>query len=385
MPDPRESEARAAIVAACLRMEALGLNRGTAGNVSLRVGERFLLTPSGVEYDRLAPEAIVSMAFDGSHAGSAEPSSEWRLHREILLHRADAGAVVHTHSLYATALACLREGIPAFHYLVGTSGRATIPCAEYATYGTQELALNTVAALAGGRACLLANHGVVALGATLRSALSLAVGVETLATQYLLARQAGTPVLLDAGEMARVVSSLSGYGANRDNLATALREVQPADFDWLAGGGSERRHGLVLPPGGVDDPVVLRIVRGITERLHAENCRGAWLMVSGGEVVGLCSYRRPPAQGEVEIGYGVAPSRRGRGHASRAVAAMLEAAHADPAVRAVVAETAVANPASQRVLEHNGFERAGSRVDPEDGEVLTWRKLVGPDLGALRY
>ncbi len=213
-----EAALRAEIVAACARLEALGLNRGTAGNVGVRAGDGFLLTPSGIDYDRLTPASLVLVAFDGSHAGTAEPSSEWRLHREIFARRPDVRAVVHTHSVYATALAALREPIPPFHYLVGLNGRATIPCAAYATYGTQELAEHAVAALAGGRACLLANHGVVALGGSLHAALTLAINVETLATQYLVARQAGTPVLLDAAEMARCVASLSRYGANRDNL-----------------------------------------------------------------------------------------------------------------------------------------------------------------------
>ncbi len=157
---------------------------------------------------------------------------------------------------------------------------------------------------------------------------------------------------------------------------TSLVEVTAADLDWMASGEPAPGRALRLPPGGVDDPVVLRIVRGIVETLHAQNCRGAWMMVSDGEVVGLCSYRRPPAGGEVEIGYGVAASRRKRGHATRAVAAMLAAAQADPAVRVVVAETAVDNPASQRALERNRFERTGTRADPEDGEVLGWRRVL---------
>lgn len=196
-------------------MSALGLNQGTAGNVSVRLGERFLLTPSGIDYDRLEPGAIVSMAFDGSFSGPAQPSSEWRLHAAILRARPDVHAVVHTHSLHATAVACLREAIPAFHYLVGLGGRATIPCARYATYGTAELAANAVDVLLAGKTCLLANHGALALGPTLRSALALAASIETMATQYVLARQIGTPVLLDEAEMARAIEKLSTYGPNR--------------------------------------------------------------------------------------------------------------------------------------------------------------------------
>ncbi|MEA2664465.1 MAG: L-fuculose-phosphate aldolase [Candidatus Eremiobacteraeota bacterium] len=210
-----DTQIRAAIVATCVRMTELGLNHGTAGNVSVRVGERFLVTPSGVDYDRLTPESIVSVAFDGSFEGSAQPSSEWRLHAALLQARPEMRAVVHTHSPHATAVACLREPIPSFHYLVGLGGRAEIPCAAYATYGTAELAANAVAVLRDGKTCLLANHGALALGTTLRQALALAASVETLATQYVLARQIGTPVLLDQAEMARAIDKLGTYGPNR--------------------------------------------------------------------------------------------------------------------------------------------------------------------------
>jgi len=135
------------------------------------------------------------------------------------------------------------------------------------------------------------------------------------------------------------------------------------------------RGGLTLPPGGVDNPDGLAIVRAMVWRLHEQRCRGAWMIVSGDEVVGLCSYRRPPAEGEVEIGYGVAESRRGRGHATRAIEGMCEKALA-AGVRMLFAETAVANPASGRVLEKNGFALTGTRIDAEDGEVLEWRKAL---------
>jgi L-fuculose-phosphate aldolase len=221
VPVAGEAEIRAAIVETCRRMTALGLNHGTAGNASVRVGERLLITPSGVDYDRLTPEAIVSVAFDGSFEGTAQPSSEWRLHAALLRARPDVRAIVHTHSPHATAVACLREAIPAFHYLVGLGGRATIPCAEYATYGTAELAANAVAVLREGKTCLLANHGALALGATLRQALALAASIETMATQYVLARQTGTPVLLDDDEMARAIAKLSTYGPNRPEPGAA--------------------------------------------------------------------------------------------------------------------------------------------------------------------
>jgi RimJ/RimL family protein N-acetyltransferase len=153
----------------------------------------------------------------------------------------------------------------------------------------------------------------------------------------------------------------------------ALIAAEDGDFAWMLGEGPGRA-GLRLAPGGVDAPEVLAIVRGLAARLRETHDRGAWMMVEDGEVVGLCSYLRPPdAAGGVEIGYGVAETRRGRGCATRAVAAMLGEARADPAVSVVLAATAVANLASQKALERNGFARTGVDIDPEDGEVIRWR------------
>jgi RimJ/RimL family protein N-acetyltransferase len=154
-----------------------------------------------------------------------------------------------------------------------------------------------------------------------------------------------------------------------------LVEASDADFRWMLGEGRSQGE-LRLPQGGVDSPAVLRIVREITARLHAAGSRGSWLVTSGGEVVGLCSYRRPPADGCVEIGYGTAPTKRGKGYATSAVAAMVEAAMLDPAVDMLVAETAVQNLASQIVLERNGFARTNMRTDAEDGEVIGWARRL---------
>jgi RimJ/RimL family protein N-acetyltransferase len=155
---------------------------------------------------------------------------------------------------------------------------------------------------------------------------------------------------------------------------TILVEVNDADFAWMLRGEPTVNRELALPPGGVDAPLVLEHVRGIMGRLHEANCRASWMVVSKNEVVGLCSYRRPPNDGRVEIGYGMAESRRNLGHATRAVAAMLRVAEADPDIHVVVAETGVSNSASGRVLENNGFEQTGTRLDSEDGEVVTWQK-----------
>ncbi len=203
---------REAMIATCRRMNASGLNQGTSGNLSVRVEDGFLLTPTGMDYDALVPEDMVLMRFDGSHEGRRLPSSEWQLHRDILAARPEAGAVLHAHSMFCTTLACLRRGIPAFHYMVSAAGGPDVRCAPYATFGTEELARNTLAALEGRKACLLANHGMVALGKDLAGAFKLAVEVETLAAMYWRALQVGEPVLLDDAEMARVLEKFKTYG-----------------------------------------------------------------------------------------------------------------------------------------------------------------------------
>ena len=201
------------MVAAMTELGHLGLNQGTSGNVGLRVPDGVLVTPSGIPFDRMRPGDVVELGMDGAvREGRLRPSSEWRFHRDILAARPEVGAVVHVHSPHATALACLRLPIPAFHYMVAIAGGDDVPVAAYATFGTQALSDNALAALEGRRACLLANHGMIALGADPEAAVSLTREVETLAQQYLLARQAGEPVQLDAGEMARVADRFRGYG-----------------------------------------------------------------------------------------------------------------------------------------------------------------------------
>lgn len=210
-------ELRQDIIDACLKMNALGINQGSAGNIGVRVDGGLLITPSGMPYDTLTPDDIVFMAADGSvPPGQKTPSSEWRFHLDILNARADAGAVVHTHAMFATTLACLHREIPAFHYMVAVAGGDSIRCAPYATFGTQALSDHALDALKDRRACLLANHGMIALGVTLPKALTLAVEVETLAAQYWRALQAGEPVLLPADEMQRVLAKFQTYGAQPD-------------------------------------------------------------------------------------------------------------------------------------------------------------------------
>ena len=155
-------------------------------------------------------------------------------------------------------------------------------------------------------------------------------------------------------------------------LRTTLLEICDDDFAWMLGERPAPVPRLALPDDGIDVPEILRIVRAMTQRLHAAGCRGSWMIVSGNEVVGLCSYKQPPKDNVVEIGYGVAPIHRGQGHATRAVAAMLDYARADQAVGCVTASTALANLASQTALARNGFVKTGTGHDSEDGDLVFW-------------
>ncbi|ATB29613.1 class II aldolase/adducin family protein [Melittangium boletus] len=203
---------REAMIALARRMNDSGLNQGTSGNLSQRVDGGFLITPSGMDYDALMPEDIVHMRLDGTSEGRREPSSEWRIHRDVLATRPEVGGVLHAHSMFSTSLACLRRPIPAFHYMVTRAGGENIRCADYATFGSEELSRHVLMALEGRRACLMANHGMLAVGDSLPSAFKLAVEVETLAAMYWRALQVGEPVLLDSDEMARVLEKWKTYG-----------------------------------------------------------------------------------------------------------------------------------------------------------------------------
>lgn len=203
---------RKEVIRTCLRMNAEGINQGTSGNVSVRTDEGFLITASGVPYEHMEPEHVVEMDLDGGYRGEFLPSTEWRMHLDILKNRKEAVAVVHTHSIYATALACLRKDIPAFHYMIGIGGGTSIRCSDYAEFGTQELSAVMLKALEGRSACLLGNHGQIAFGDSLAKALWRAGEVETLSHQYWAALQAGTPVILDEKQMTTVLSRFKTYG-----------------------------------------------------------------------------------------------------------------------------------------------------------------------------
>ncbi|MBZ0133610.1 MAG: class II aldolase/adducin family protein [Rhodocyclaceae bacterium] len=203
---------REGIVAAVRALSAHNLNHGTAGNVSARWNEGFLVTPTGLADDEMQPGDIVPMALDGSWRGARKPSSEWRFHRDLYAARAEAGAVVHAHAPFATALACIGADIPPFHYMIARFGGATVRCAAYATFGTQALSDAALTALDGRCACLLANHGMLVFGRDLRQALDLAIEFESLCEQYWRALQVGQPVLLDATEMEVVLEKFRTYG-----------------------------------------------------------------------------------------------------------------------------------------------------------------------------
>jgi L-fuculose-phosphate aldolase len=188
------------------------LNRGSSGNVSARFGEGFLVTPSGLPSAAISPDQVVCMTMDGTATGALAPSSEWRIHRDIYLSRPEIGAVVHVHSPFAVSLACLRRAIPPFHYMVAVAGGKDIRCGAYATFGTQALSAHVLAALEDRRACLMANHGMIATGRDLALAVALAVEVESLCEQFWRASMMGEPVLLSDAEMDAALAKFHGYG-----------------------------------------------------------------------------------------------------------------------------------------------------------------------------
>ena len=200
------------LIATARAMQPAGLNKGTSGNVSLRHGDGFYITPTGMPYDKLVADDIPLMALDGSHVGARKPSSEWRFHRDLYAARPEVGAVLHAHSPFAVSLACLRRDIPPFHYMIARFGGETIRCAGYALFGSQALSDAALLAMTDRKACLLANHGLLVAGRDLDEALALAIELEELCEQYWRACQLGEPVLLSATEMAEVLVKFSGYG-----------------------------------------------------------------------------------------------------------------------------------------------------------------------------
>jgi len=206
------ADPRADLIATARAMQPAGLNRGTSGNVSMRCGTGFYITPTGMHYASLRDDDIPLMALDGLHDGARKPSSEWRFHRDLYAARPEVGAVLHAHSPFAVSLACLRRDIPPFHYMIARFGGDTIRCADYAIFGSPELSTAAMHAMADRKGCLLANHGLLVAGRDLAEALALAVELEELCEQYWRACQLGEPVLLTPAEMRAVQEKFAGYG-----------------------------------------------------------------------------------------------------------------------------------------------------------------------------
>jgi L-fuculose-phosphate aldolase len=209
---------RKEVIKTCLRMNEEGINQGTSGNVSVRTDEGFLITASGIPYEKMKPVHVVEMDLDGGYGGEFLPSTEWRMHLDIFKARPEAQAIVHVHSIYATALACLRKDVPAFHYMIGVTGGVSLRVSDYAEFGTQALSDTMLKALEARKACLLANHGQIAFGPTLGKALWLAGEIEALCKQYWAALLAGKPVLLDEKQMTTVLARFKSYGKQPGEL-----------------------------------------------------------------------------------------------------------------------------------------------------------------------
>ena len=208
----KEFTVRQSIVDAARQMNALGINQGTSGNISVRWEDGLLLTPSGVPYDQMNADDIVHLKMSGDCDPPLKPSSEWRFHRDIMKSREDVNAIVHAHPTYCTAFAMCRKELPAVHYMIAAAGGSTIRCGDYATFGTEELSQHAIAALKDRMCCLLANHGMIATGTDLGKAMWLAVELETLCRQYAVALQIGDPVVLPDDEIARTIEKFKDYG-----------------------------------------------------------------------------------------------------------------------------------------------------------------------------
>jgi len=210
-----EQDLRREIVESARAMNAMGINQGTSGNISARIGDTMLITPSATPYDEMRPEQVAAMPIKGERGawtGPLKPSTEWRFHLDILQGRPDAGAVVHSHATFCTTLAIARREIPACHYMMAAFGGTNVRCAPYATFGTAELAQHALVALEDRNACLLANHGMIVVGATLAKAMWLAVELETIAKQYYYSLMIGGPHILSDAEIADTARSFGSYG-----------------------------------------------------------------------------------------------------------------------------------------------------------------------------
>jgi L-fuculose-phosphate aldolase len=210
-----EMDLRKTMLDVVATLEFKGFNHGSSGNVSCRLGEDMLVTPTGGNSANMTPERLVRLDRNGDTIGDGLPSSEWHMHQAILNAYPHVQAIIHTHADCCVALSCLARPIPAFHYMIASFGGTDVPCAPYATFGTKALADGAVAALKNRKACLLANHGMIVAGTSLQQALDLTVKLETLARQYIMARQAGEPTIIPDDEIERVLERYKGYGRSR--------------------------------------------------------------------------------------------------------------------------------------------------------------------------
>ncbi len=216
MPDTAdEANLRAELVAHYRRVEALGLNEMSSGNLSVRFGDRMLISPNGATAQSIAVDNVVETTFDGRWRGERRPSSEWRMHAAIYLRHAEAQAIVHTHSDHCVAVSCHLKPLPGFHYLIGVFGGDDVPCVPYSTFGTQALADDAADALTHRTACLLGNHGMICRGPTLRRAVNQAQRLEIMCRQYVLARRLGEPRLLTDAEWREF------FGRDKETLYTS--------------------------------------------------------------------------------------------------------------------------------------------------------------------
>ena len=211
---------REELIACCREMNSSGINQGTSGNISVRYGDRMLISPSATAYSALEPEMIASVDLNdpkGAWEGPLKPSTEWRFHHALLRDRKDAAAVVHAHPTYCTTLAIARKDIPSCHYMVAAFGGNNVRCAGYATFGTEELSTLAIEAMKDRTACLLANHGMIAIGENLAKAMWRAIELETIARQYYLSLLIGGPVLLSDDAINDTHKSFAGYGLQDNN------------------------------------------------------------------------------------------------------------------------------------------------------------------------
>ncbi len=217
-----EHDQRSALIQACRQMNALGINQGTSGNISVRHGDRMLISPSATPYDQIEPEMVAAMPINadyGSWNGPKKPSTEWRFHLDIMRARPEVNAIVHSHPTFATVLAIAQRPIEACHYMIAAFGSTDIRCAPYATFGTKALSVHAVKALEDRMGCLLANHGMIALGETLDKAMWRAVELETIARQYYYALLLGKPHILSRHDIDETLGQFAGYGLQDEKAA----------------------------------------------------------------------------------------------------------------------------------------------------------------------